>query len=204
MTGRAKVGLIIASMVVIGASIWISGSHHKSTTSPYNGRGEALIEALRSYTVLEQDDRAAVAGAIVRNFEEDRTNAIRWSLIYWGCVGFAAASSAIAALILKLESITMDEKRKKDTAAILSVCSAILVTLSTSGRYQEKWQANRLAAAQVERIGYQFLASDGADPRRYYAQLMDIQYDRALAIIGQQSRDSSSSTVPIKQKDGVN
>jgi hypothetical protein len=59
----------------------------------------------------------------------------------------------------KLESILRNEAIKKDVAA--AVAAAILITISTSGDFQRKWQANRTAAAELERIGYDFLEKSG-------------------------------------------
>jgi hypothetical protein len=51
--------------------------------------------------------------------------------------------------VLKLETLLGNEALKKDCAALLSVAAALLVTLSTSGDFQRKWQANRIAAAEA-------------------------------------------------------
>jgi hypothetical protein len=77
------------------------------------GRGQGVIEALSPFTKLS-DPRAVVVSTLVKDYQEDRSNAAVWSLVYWGCVFFAAAFSALAALILKFESLFHDEKIKKD------------------------------------------------------------------------------------------
>jgi hypothetical protein len=68
------------------------------------------------------------------------------------------------------------------------VVSAILVTLSGAGRFSDKWQANRLAAAELESVAYEFLKTNGEDPLQYYEKMKQIQYARQLAIIGKQEK----------------
>jgi hypothetical protein len=71
---------------------------------------------------------------------------------------------------------------KKYIAACLSVSAALLITISTSGDFQRKWQANRIAAANLEKIGCDLLARPGADPRIYFAAIGTISHQRHAAI----------------------
>ena len=147
-------------------------------------RGEALSFAMQSVIDGPQQDQSFVARIIVANYHETRSNASRWSGIYWGFTFFAAIFSAMAALVLKMETIIHNESAKKDIAALLSVAAALMVTISTSGDFQRKWQANRVAAAELERTGYSFLENNGAEPRSYLASVGDILLRRSLAIAG--------------------
>ena len=157
-------------------------------------RGEALGTALRPVIEGKDQDRALVAGAIWDNYRETRANASRWSGIYWGFTFTAAALSALAALILKLETLITSEAAKKDIAAVLSIIAALLITISTSGDFQRKWQANRIAAAELERTGYQFLEKNGADARTYLAAVGQSLLNRHLAIVGGTERKSPTET----------
>lgn len=148
-------------------------------------RGQALAEALQSTMEGEKSDQATVARVILTNYQEVRANAARWSGVYWGCTFVSALFSALAGLILKLESLQIEEKRKKDVAAVLAVTAAILVTISTSGDFQRKWQANRIAAAELEQIGYTFLEKNGADARSFLAPVRDALHHRHMAIMGE-------------------
>jgi hypothetical protein len=147
-------------------------------------RGEALASALQPIVDKKSTDQALVARAILENYQETRRNASRWSGLYWGFSWAAAVLSALAGLVLKLESFLKNEGIKKDLAALLSVTAAILVTISTGGDFQRKWQANRIAAAEIERTGYEFLENDGANPRSYLASIGPILLRRHMAIVG--------------------
>jgi hypothetical protein len=147
-------------------------------------RGEALVTALQPMIEGKDADQSLVAQAIRDNYGETRKNASRWSGIYWGFTFVAAALSALAGLILKLESLASSEKLKKDLAATFSVVAAMLITISTSGDFQRKWQANRVAAAELERTGYELLENKGADARGYLKQVGEILLRRHLAIVG--------------------
>lgn len=147
-------------------------------------RGEALGTALRPVVEGKNTEQALVARAIWENYLETRSNASRWSGVYWGFAFTAAILSALAALVLKLEIVTKSEGVKKDLAAMLSIAAALLITISTSGDFQRKWQANRIAAAELERVGYEFLEKDGADARSYLAPVGQSLLRRHMAIVG--------------------
>lgn len=200
---KTRILVIVAVVLaVLGAAIfyWTRACDTACSSSDVKGRGEGLVTALAPYG--DQKDATGVAAAtLISNYEEDRANAVRWSGIYWWCVFAAAGFSAIAGVILKLESIIPNDKVKKDVAALLAVTAAILVTLSSSGRFSDKWQANRLAAAQLERLGYEFLADSARDPAKYYHEMRDIQYARQLTIIGPAQGSGAGTPVADGGKD---
>jgi hypothetical protein len=153
-------------------------------------RGEALGVALQPLIDKQNTDQSLVARAILDNYHETRSNASRWSGIYWGSTFLAAALSALAGLILKLESFIKNEGLKKDIAALFSVSAALLITISTSGDFQRKWQANRIAASELERTGYEFLEKNGADPRTYFSSIAQILHNRHVSIVGSTEQQS--------------
>ena len=174
---RVLIGVFLLAAVIASAWWFLEDRH----TWP---RGEALGVALHPIVEGKNSEQALVARAIWENYLETRSNASRWSGIYWGFTFTAAAFSALAALILKLETLIKNEGAKKDLAAMLSVVAALLITVSTSGDFQRKWQANRTAAAELERTGYEFLEKDGADARSYLAAVGQSLLRRHMAIVG--------------------
>lgn len=154
-------------------------------------RGEALAHALAPVVAKNATDESLAAKAILDNYREARANASRWSGIYWSCTFLAAGLSAFAGLILKFESTFSDDKFRKDIAAFSSVVAAVLITISTSGDFQRKWQANRIAAADLERAGYEFLQKNGANPRSYFATIAAILHTRHMSIVGGATQPSS-------------
>ena len=168
--------VLIGSLIV--AAWWFMGYRESGL------REEALAMALQPVIAGAEKDQSLVANIILANYFETRFNAALWSGIYWGFTFFAALFSALAALVLKVETLIRNEAAKKDIAALLAVTAALLVTVSTSGDFQRKWQANRVAAAELERTGYRFLENSGAEPRTYLAAVGDILLRRQLAIAG--------------------
>ena len=164
-----RIAFVVVLIVVLVAVLWWNFADQGTAS-----RGMALTSSLGNVAKQGDPDKALVARIIQENYQETRINAARWSGVYWGATFFAAIFSAIAALVLKLESIGKNDAVKKDVAATLSVVAALLVTVSTSGEFQKKWQANRAAAAELERTGYQFLEHDGANARTYLAQVGEI------------------------------
>jgi hypothetical protein len=178
-------------VVAFIAGAWWVFDHRESGL-----RGEALAVALQSVIGGAGKDQSLVANIILSNYFETRFNAARWSGIYWGFTFFAALFSALAALVLKVETLIRNEAAKKDIAALLAVTAALLVTVSTSGDFQRKWQANRVAAAELERTGYRFLENDGVAPRTYLAAVGDILLRRQLAIAGGSEKPAPKPVAP--------
>ena len=191
---RMLLGALLLAVIVAGAW-WILEDRDAWP------RGEGLGTALRPIIEGKNSEQALVARAIWDNYLETRSNASRWSGVYWGFTFTAAALSALAALILKLETIIKSEGAKKDLAAMLSVVAALLMTISTSGDFQRKWQANRIAAAELERTGYEFLEKDGADARSYLASVGQSLLRRQMAIVGstEQRKSSQEAGKPAPQ-----
>lgn len=175
---RVLIVLIAIGVLAVGASCFLED---RDTLQGGEALGVALNTLIKEKPNSEQ---SLVARAILDNFHETRANAARWSGVYWGFTFAGAALSALAALVLKLETFIRSESAKKDIAAVLSVVAALLMTISTSGDFQRKWQANRIAAAELERTGYEFLEKNAADARSYLEQVGQILLRRHLAIVG--------------------
>lgn len=178
---RSLVRALLAIVVVSALGILVWWLFEFRNNWP---RGDALRLALHPLIDKQNTDQSLVARAIWDNYLETRSNASRWSGIYWGFTFLAAALSALAGLILKLEAFVTNEGMKKDIAALFSIAAALLITISTSGDFQRKWQANRIAAAELERIGYELLAKNTADPRTYLSSVAQILHNRHVAIVG--------------------
>jgi hypothetical protein len=153
-------------------------------------RANAISAALHSSITQQDTDQSLVAKVILDNYKEARSNASRWSGVYWGFTFLAAIFSALAGVILKVESILKNsEQMKKDVAALLAVCAALLITISTSGDFQRKWQANRVAASELERTAYDFLENNKTnEPRKYFSDVGNILHKRNLSIVGNVDR----------------
>jgi hypothetical protein len=149
-------------------------------------RADAISAALYSSITQQDTDQSLVAKAILDSYKEARSNASKWSGVYWGFTFLAAIFSALAGVILKVESIFKNsEQMKKDVGALLAVCAALLITISTSGDFQRKWQANRVAASELERTAYDFLENNKTnEPRKYFSDVGNILHKRNLSIVG--------------------
>lgn len=146
-------------------------------------QGDAVLRALHERIATSTGDQKLLGTAILDNFIETRKIASNWSGLYWGFAWVSAALSALAGVILKFESFA-NEKAKKDLAALFAVAAAILITVSTGGEFQRKWQANRIASAEIESLGYDFVAG-GSDPQAQFAKLREILLRRHQAIVGE-------------------
>lgn len=161
-------------------------------------RGDALAAALQPLIEQQDTDRSLMARSVLDNYRETRSNATQWSGVYWGVTFLAAIFSALAGLILKFESVIKDEKLKKDVAAVLSVAAALLITVSTGGDFQRKWQANRVAASELEQIAYELLDDKTASARKYFTAIGTILHKRNLAIVGNVDKKAANTELEKK------
>jgi hypothetical protein len=175
---KTQVTLLLGAILLIGVAVFYFSQNEGHL------RGETLLATMEPIVKGKDPEKALVASAIVGNYTETRQIAAMWSGLYWGFAWAAAILGALSGLILKLESIIQDEKVKKDVAALFTVAAAIMITVSTGGDFQRKWQANRAAAAGIEHLGYEFLAKQGENPRQYFDQLSELLMQRHMAILG--------------------
>lgn len=156
-------------------------------------RGHALEQALAIRIDTTSKKEVSPAKIVLENYKETRTNASRWSGIYWGMTFAAASFSTLAGLILKLDSFVSSPRLKQDIAAALAVVAALLMTISTSGDFQRKWYANRIAAAELELLGYRLLGN-AEDEQKVIKEVGEILYRRHLAILGGTSQREKSDS----------
>jgi len=177
-SGWHPAALAVVALLVI-AAIAIGG--WEAYRAP---RGSAVIDA---FGLLPKDipaDEKLIGQVILENFREYRSNARNWSLVYFGCLFLSAALAALAGVVLKLEYLITNERFKKDLAALLAMTAALLVTLATTGNFQQKWSANRLAAAKMEKVAYDFMTTDRkANLARISTQIQDISFARNAEIV---------------------
>jgi hypothetical protein len=126
--------------------------------------------------------KEAVNEKIQTDYSEFRAAARYWSGAYHGCQFGSAILSAAAALVLKLETIG-DLAIRNDWGAILAALAALLITILTTGRFKEKWEANRVAAFAVRDLSYQIEKND-ANLDQILTSLQYIGISRNNAILG--------------------
>jgi hypothetical protein len=154
--------------------------------------GLAILAALALTLpqMVSHESRAVALGDLPQLYapHEYRANAARWSGVYCSCVFGAAFLSALAGLVLKLELLQAWPRFRNDFAATAAMLAALLVTLSTSGDFQRKWQANRIAAAAMENLAYELIgAKTAAELNAVVAEIQTINDARNKGIVGEQS-----------------
>ena len=111
---------------------------------------------------------------------------------------FSAALGAFAGLVLKLEFFLKNADLKRDLAAFSAMSSALLITFSSVGNFQTHWQANRLAAARMESLGYEFATGDRKDLVYFSKKIGEISFGRNQEIVG--GTESSCQAGPIPKR----
>ena len=175
--------VVIAALSVIG---W------QAVTTP---RGSGLLQTLPALLPELPKDEQRLGQIILENYKEYRANARNWSAVYFGCLFFSAVCAALAGLVIKLEFFLKNEGLKKDLAAVLAMLAALLITLSTVGGFHQRWWANRLAAAKIEKLAYAFLAPDRKDSLAAFSlQVQQISYERNEEIVSSDSDQKATET----------
>jgi hypothetical protein len=186
--------VIVVVVVVAAASVgWLA------VRAP---RGSGLLETLPALLQELPKDEQRIGQIILDNYREYRGNARNWSAAYFGCLFFSAACAALAGLVIKLEFFIKNDAFKKDLTAVLAMVSALLITLSTVGGFHQRWWANRLAAAKIERLAYAFMTADRkAELEAFSLQIQAISYERNEEIVSGES-DRKKTTETKKESQG--
>ncbi len=184
---RAVVGVSgVAALVALAVGLaWVGWDLHGTP-------GKAFVDSLADLPAAKcaTPDCARLGRVIAtlgKCYEEVRSDAARWSAVYWTSAFLGLAFGAFAAVILKIESVKIDDAVRKDLAAMATFLAALLVGISTTGGFERKWQANRIAAAQLEELGYDLLADAAPDSKDYFRRIGAIQFQRNMEIAGKPS-----------------
>lgn len=183
---------VVIALAITAAVAWQPQAKLHGTSLP------ALAPMIRP-------EAAALYRVAVLNYDEYRSNSSRWSFAYFSCVFGAAILSAMAGVILKLDVLAKREALRKDVAAISAALAALLITLSTMGRFEEKWRANRLAASAMENTAYD-LAQPNVDVPTIIKQMQEINRIRDEAVVAKPNinppppKDQKTPDVPPKKE----
>jgi len=181
---------ILAAVVMLG--VWLVTAYIAHNQP---NRGVAMEDLLALYP----DKTKPLGEIVVKTYREFRGNTVRWSTAYFGCLFGSALLSALAGLVLKLEVLGSQPKIRNDLAATMATVAALLVTLSTTGDFQHKWQANRAAAAAMENLAYELLRPASAiELDKILSRIQAINDSRNRGIIGELANTGTGdkSTVP--------
>jgi len=170
----------ISTILVVAVIAW------QALTTP---RGLGLLETFPKFLDGLPEDEQRIAQIILDNYREYRANARYWSFGYYGCLFLSAACAALAGLVIKLQYFLKNEDLKKDVAAVLAMVSALLITLSTVGDFQQKWRANRAAAAKMETVAYAFMTADRKSGLEDFSlQIQAISFERNQEIFSSDAK----------------
>jgi len=151
--------------------------------------------AMEGITELFRPETKQFGKVIIKNYHEFRGNTVRWSAAYFGCLFGSASLSALAALFLKLEVLRDSPKLRTDIAASLATVAALLVTLSTTGDFQRKWQANRGAAGEMENLAYELIRPSAVtNLDAIVTRIQEITERRNRAIVGEPAEFASKES----------
>lgn len=174
--------LIVALILLVGVVaivIW------RAVETP---RGEAIAKIVgegQDKGMLPDDEKQL--GLVVKtNYEEYQRNTMNWSVAYFSCLLLSAVFSAFAGFVLKIKAFNTAGVLKEDLAALLATTAALLITLSTVGDFQRRWQANRMAASDAESLAYDLLKTPFGKTERadVISKLQAVATTRNREIVG--------------------
>ena len=116
------------------------------------------------------------------DYREFRAAARNWSGAYHGFQFGSAVLTTLSALVLKT-GVFDDVAVRNDWGAALAAAATLSITLLTTGRFRDKWEANRIAAFAVRDLDYE-VEKDNADYNDILTRLQRIGLVRNNAIVG--------------------
>ena len=123
-----------------------------------------------------------VRNKIETDYHEFRGSAKNWSGVYNLFQYGSAVLTAVSALVLKTEFFT-EITTRNDVGAALAATATLSITLLATGRFKDKWEANRIAAFAVRDLGYE-IEKEGVNTDDVLASLQRIGLTRNNAIVG--------------------
>jgi hypothetical protein len=195
---------MIVLLIVLGVAVWYLLDWGSDLP-----RGQAVNLITNTNSSMIDASQKDLANLIGTNFHEYRNNSSRWSFVYFSCIFLAAILSALAGAIIKMDFLK-DKFWKNDVAAIFAVTAAILGVISTTGDFQRKWQANRLAASGMENLAYDLLKKPFTDDDRtkVISEIEEINLKRNQEIVGDNKQtdknNSSQKENNTQKKDNSN
>lgn len=176
--------VLLTTLVVVAALGAVIGVANWVLDVP-RGRDVDRITGYNQPSRLLPPNQYGLAIVLAENYHEYRRNSSLWSLAYYGCLFMSAFLSAMAAFVLKVECFPKRPELKKDTAALCSTIAAVLITLITIGNFQQKWQANRLAATAMQNLIYEVWKGDSGDSKaNIFSRIEEINLLRNQEIVG--------------------
>lgn len=186
--GRGRIWNLVYGLLIL-AIIAAASYQIVVQSSAERNRGLALQELSKLLAPGVKD----LGALVLANYREYRANAVRWSFAYFGCLFGSALASASAGVVLKLEALKSRPSLKNDSAAALAALAALLITLSTSGDFQRKWQANRTAADAMENLSYDLMKTGTAlDRDSILDRIQAINDARSEGVVGKARRDEDA------------
>jgi hypothetical protein len=153
------------------------------------------VQVLETRTANMEEPTKTAAILVATTFKQFRTASRMWSGVYNGFALSASALGLLAALVLKLDTLSAWDSLRKDAAAILAASGAVLAALSTTGDFQMKWQSNRAAAAEVEALAFSMLSTTPPETTEIIGRLREIARERHLKLIGVKLDTNTSSRI---------
>jgi hypothetical protein len=118
----------------------------------------------------------SIPEAIVNYFYKYRSSAKWWSFCLYTSLFGAAVLSAWAGILPQLSPNT------KDIATVLAVSASLINTIAGIGRFDQKWQASRVARAATERLRIAML--ENQDLPGLGKQLEQIIVNQSAGVVG--------------------
>jgi hypothetical protein len=185
---RRLIPWVIALLLITAVALIV----WKSLETP---RGLGLLNTFPKLLLEVPKEEQMIGQIIFDSYKEYRDDARNWSAVYFGCLFFSAACAASAGFVIKLEFMLKNESLKKDVSALLAMLSALLITLSTTGGFHQRWWVNRLAAAKMEKLAYAFMTEDrNANLDAFSKRIQAISYERNEQIVSSDSDRPQSKT----------
>ena len=136
---------------------------------------------------MTDEERAVLSKQIDDKFDWFNRGSRLWSVVHHWSLGLSGFFSAMAAVVLKINSFKdafpAVYENRDDVVAGLAALATLITMLAASGGFGRKWQTNRMSRGRVERLKIA-LTDPAANAAEIRSELQDIIKKHDEAIVG--------------------
>lgn len=136
---------------------------------------------------MTEEERAYLEQQLEAKLKWFNNGSRLWSAVYHWSLGVSAVTSALAAVVIKLnwlkDAWPTVYANREDAVAILAALATIITAVSAAGSFGRKWQTNRISRGRIERLQVA-LSDPAASAAAIRDELQDIMKKHDEGIVG--------------------
>jgi hypothetical protein len=141
--------------------------------------------------MADETDREALRSYVAYELRLENIWTKLWSGVHHGFLFGAAILSAAAALLLQLQSLSLQDAQKADIASVLAAAASLIGVISISGGFGKKWRTNRMTKATLEQLQIDLMDRD-CDLVKVREALKEMKRAHHMGVVDDASADKGA------------